>query len=116
MPKKKTTGPTLERRPADETPRERGDLETTASTQSTAGTATADQRFRILQALARGPKTSYELRHIGCYQASTRIFELRRAGHDITAKRVTVIDAEGYSHARVALYELIAAPAGKAVT
>lgn len=71
------------------------------------------QRLRILEALKSGPKTSYYLRGIGCYQCPTRILELRRRGHEIETARVNVLDAEGYFHPRVALYTLVKPRAGK---
>ncbi|ARP85778.1 helix-turn-helix domain-containing protein [Bordetella genomosp. 9] len=67
-------------------------------------TATEAQRERILSALATGPKTSYDLRRIGCYQCAARVLELRRLGYDIRTDLVTIIDGDGYSHSRVALY------------
>jgi hypothetical protein len=66
-----------------------------------------EQRAVILQALQRGPKTSYDLRRLGSYQCPTRIFELRNLGHSIETARVTVVDRDGFSHARVALYTLL---------
>jgi len=76
-------------------------------------TATKAQRDRILCALKRRPHTSYELRLIGCYQAPTRIKELRDdLGHRIETTRVTVVDNEGYSHRGVALYSLKAGAGG----
>lgn len=70
---------------------------------STSGHA---QRERILEALAVGPKTSYDLRRLGCYQCPTRVLELRRMGYDIKTERVQIWDAEGYRHSGVALYTL----------
>lgn len=70
---------------------------------STSGNA---QRVRILQALCLRAHTSYELRKLGCYQAPARIIELRRQGHKISTKRVTIWDDEGFRHDGVALYTL----------
>lgn len=64
------------------------------------------QRDRILAALRCHPHTSYELRKLGCYQANTRVLELRRMGYDIRTKRVSILDDEGYRHDGVALYIL----------
>lgn len=69
-------------------------------------TATEAQRDRILEALRNGPKTSYDLRRMGCYQAPARVFELRNQGHVIHTAFVPVVDADGYRHAGVALYSL----------
>ncbi len=44
---------------------------------STSGEA---QRTRILKALVLRPHHSYELRKMRCYQANTRVFELRQQG------------------------------------
>lgn len=85
----------------DSTPRKFG-------AKSTAGEA---QRQRILEALRIKPRTSYDLRRIGCYQCPTRIKELRAKGWNISTARVTLIDAEGYLHPRCALYSLFEATA-----
>jgi len=69
-------------------------------------TATEAQRERILSALATGPKTSYDLRRIGCYQCPARVLELRRRGYDIRTDLVTIYDRDGYRHDRVALYSI----------
>jgi hypothetical protein len=74
-------------------------------------TASEDQRARILAALRRRPQTSYDLRRLGCYQAPARVKELRdRLGYVITTDRITLVDRDGYSHPRAALYTLIAEP------
>jgi hypothetical protein len=70
---------------------------------STSGEA---QRDRILKALALRPHSSYELRKMGCYQAPTRIIELRRMGFDISTQRISIWDDEGYRHDGIALYTL----------
>lgn len=78
------------------------------SERSTTGEA---QRFRIIRALRTGPKTSYDLRRLGCYQAPARIKELRdRFGYTIRTELVTLYDRDGYMHARVARYHLEAEP------
>lgn len=69
------------------------------------------QRQRILEALRAGPKTSYDLRRLGCYQAPARVKELRdRFGYVIETQRVTLIDRDGYLHPRAARYNLISEP------
>jgi hypothetical protein len=71
------------------------------------------QRQRILDALRRGPKTSYDLRRLGCYQAPARIKELRdKFGYLIETQRVTLVDRDGYLHPRAARYSLISEPIG----
>lgn len=73
------------------------------------------QRQRIVEALRRRPQTSYDLRRIGCYQAPARVKELRdRFGFEIQTSRVTLVDRDGYSHQRAALYSLVREPAGAA--
>lgn len=69
-------------------------------------TATEGQRQRILEALREGPKTSYDLRRMGAYQAPARIIELRRMGYDIETELVTLYDRDGYLHPRCARYHL----------
>lgn len=66
----------------------------------------AAQRQRILAALRTGPKTSFELRRMGVYQHSVRVFELRRAGYSINTTRVTLFDHDGFEHRGCALYSL----------
>lgn len=73
-------------------------------------TSTRAQRERILQALRAGPKTSLDLRRLGIYQHSVRIFELREAGYDIKTVYVTLVDHDGYEHRRCGRYELVAEP------
>jgi hypothetical protein len=69
------------------------------------------QRQRILEALRAGPKTSYDLRRLGCYQAPARVKELRdRFGYVIETQRVTLIDRDGYLHPRAARYSLVREP------
>lgn len=71
-------------------------------------TTAVAQRERILQALIEGPKTSYQLRSIGCYQSAARVKELRdRFHHLITTDRVTLVDRDNYTHAGCALYTLV---------
>lgn len=79
-------------------------------------TASEAQRDRIIEALRSGPKTSYDLRCLGCYQAPARIKELRdRFGYSIRTERVTLYDRDGYMHPGAARYHLEAEPAGTAL-
>lgn len=74
--------------------------------------ATRAQYKRILEALRIRPQTSYDLRRLGIYQAPARIKELRdRFSYSISTDPVVIVDRDGYRHARVALYTLIAEPA-----
>jgi hypothetical protein len=69
-------------------------------------TAAEAQRERILHALRIAPRTSYDLRRLGCYQAPARIIELRRRGFDIRTELVDLYDIDGYLHPRCARYHL----------
>jgi hypothetical protein len=72
------------------------------------------QRQRIVEALRNRPQTSYDLRRLGCYQAPARVKELRdRLGYVITTDRITLVDRDGYSHPRAALYTLVSEPSGQ---
>jgi hypothetical protein len=69
------------------------------------------QREIIMAALRAGPKTTDQLRALGCFQAPTRIFELRGQGHLIETELVTAWAADGRPHPRMALYTLTEGPA-----
>lgn len=74
-------------------------------------TATEAQRKRVIEALRLRPQTSYDLRRLGIYQAPARVNELRdKFGYSITTDPVVIVDRDGYHHARVALYTLVAEP------
>lgn len=60
----------------------------------------------ILKALRTGPKTTDQLRALGCFQAPTRVFELREQGFSIDTDLVTAWAADGLPHPRMALYTL----------
>lgn len=77
---------------------------------ATSSSATGEQYKRILEALRTRGQTSYDLRRLGIYQAPARIKELRDKGYAITTDPVVIVDADGFRHARVALYSLIAEP------
>ena len=86
----------------------------TASKFSEKSTASDAQRLRILVALRSGPKTSYDLRRLGCYQAPARVKELRdRFGYSIRTDRVTLYDRDGFAHPWAALYTLVSEPDGE---
>jgi hypothetical protein len=68
---------------------------------------TEAQRQRIIEALQRRPHSTEDLRCMGIFQAATRIKELRdRFGYAITTTLITLVDREGYTHPRAALYSL----------
>lgn len=74
-------------------------------------TSVEAQRERIIAALRECPRTSYDLRRMGIYQAPARIKELRdRYGFDISTERVTLYDRDGFPHLNAARYSLVAEP------
>ena len=74
-------------------------------------TATEAQRARIVAMLRTGEKSTFDFRRAGIMQSSTRIFELRARGFVVpTVARRDMFDAEGYRHARVAVYALASEP------
>ncbi|MEJ8855806.1 helix-turn-helix domain-containing protein [Variovorax robiniae] len=75
--------------------------------------AEAQQR-RIIVALRLGPKTTDDLRALGCYQVSARIWGLRAKGFNIATDLFDGYAADGYSHSRMARYTLIGEPEGGA--
>jgi len=76
-------------------------------------TATEAQQRRILAALRNGPKTTDDLRALGCYQTSARIWGLRAKGFNIVTDLFDGYAADGYSHARMARYTLLEEPDGQ---
>lgn len=72
----------------------------------TRGTATETQEARLLAALRLGPKTTDDLRKLGLYQASARVWGLRQRGFVIETDLFDGYSADGYSHARMARYTL----------
>lgn len=81
------------------------DISSDYAGKSTAGDA---QRDRIIKALLSGPKTSHDLRCLGCYQAPARVKELRdRFGYVIVTERVSLYDSYGYRHCNAARYRLV---------
>lgn len=71
-------------------------------------TATAEQLKRLLKALREGRKNTYELRKVGVSHPSGRVRNLLQRGCVIETERITALDSDGFSHAGVARYELIA--------
>lgn len=74
---------------------------------SNLSTSTKAQQDRALQAMRRGPKTTDELRALGIYQVSARIFGLRALGYSIRTDLFDGYAADGMHHARLARYTLI---------
>lgn len=78
-------------------------------------TATEQQRARILEALRSRPQSTEDLRRLGIYQAPARVKELRDLfGYSIETHRVTLVDRDGFTHSRAALYCLRGEPEGVA--
>ena len=75
-------------------------------------TATAAQEMRIVEGLRISPKTTDDLRRLGVYQVSARIWGLRAKGYNIETVLFDGYAADGYSHARMARYTLLAEPEG----
>lgn len=69
-------------------------------------TETEAQEMRIVAALRSGPKTTDDLRKLGIYQTSARIFGLRTRGYVIDTDLFDGYSADGYAHARMARYTL----------
>lgn len=73
---------------------------------SNLSTSTKAQQDRALQAMRLGPKTTDELRALGIYQVSARIFGLRALGYSIRTDLFDGYAADGMHHARLARYTL----------
>lgn len=88
-------------------------LKTGQSAGESKSTATAAQERRIVDGLRTSPKSTDMLRALGCYQVSARIHGLRRRGYIIETTLFDGFGADGYSHARMALYTLVSEPSGQ---
>ncbi|GEM_PF-1073229 len=78
----------------------------------------SDQNEILLQALRSGPMTALEiLDTLGIARASARVYDLRRAGHDVRSEMITVHNRRG-EPCRVAAYSLAVQTAAtpKAIT
>ena len=69
-------------------------------------TSTEAQERKVLDALHKRPHTTDELRALGVFAPAARIFHLRRKGHKIVTKSVTVKSVAGFGHKGMALYSL----------
>lgn len=74
-------------------------------------TATEAQIARLATLLQLGPRHTHELRALGISHPAARIMDLQKRGWNIISERIPTIDSDGFPHARVALYTLIAATA-----
>jgi hypothetical protein len=84
------------------------------STTAGQSTSTHDQQQRILEALRRGPQTTDDLRELGIYQTSARIFGLRKQGHEIIMSRFSGMGRDGFYHRRMGKYTLVREASAKA--
>lgn len=79
------------------------------ATSEHSATTAIGQRMLILDALRSGPKTTDDLRRMGAYSSTSRIAELRKAGHAIATLLVPTYDRDGHPR-RLALYQLEGEP------
>lgn len=75
-------------------------------------TDTEAQEQKILAALRAGPKTTDQLRSLGAYQASARIWSLRAQGFNIITDLFDGYAADGMHHSRMGRYTLVSEPEG----
>lgn len=75
-------------------------------------TATAAQEMRIIEALRLSSKTTDDLRRLGVYQVSARIWGLRAKGYNIETTLFDGYAADGLHHFKMARYTLLAEPEG----
>lgn len=75
-------------------------------------TSTEAQRERLIDMLRIGLKNTMELRRGGVMMPAARVKELKdKYGYCIpTVDRVTITDEWGFTHPRVAIYELVSEP------
>lgn len=73
-------------------------------------TDTEAQRQKILTALRSGPKTTDQLRALGVYQVSARIWGLRASGYNIVTDLFDGYAADGLRHSRLGRYTLVSEP------
>lgn len=73
-------------------------------------TETEAQEQRAVLAMRLGPKTTDDLRKLGLYQVSARIWSLRQKGYEIETDLFTGYAADGMKHTRMARYKLISEP------
>ena len=70
-------------------------------------TSASSQRVRLLERLQRGPVDTITARtELNVLHPAARVQELREAGHHIVTHRSRLEDAQGHSHAGVAVYYL----------
>lgn len=75
-------------------------------------TATWAQLIRTVNALRTSAKTTYQLRGLGISHPAGRVRELNGLGFIITKALISTVDADGYTHCRVALYSMVHEPEG----
>jgi hypothetical protein len=75
-------------------------------------TATEAQERRIIEALRERPQTTDDLRALGIFQVSARVFGLRAKGYSIHTILFDGLAADGFRHTRMARYALMSEPNG----
>ena len=79
-------------------------VEAILKSKSTERQAQVNKLFALLKIR---PHHTYELRRLGISHPAGRVQDLEVEGHHISSSRVTVVDENGFSHVRVALYSLV---------
>lgn len=80
---------------------------TDSSREKITDTSAANQRARLLERLQIGPIDTVTARaELNVLHPAARVQELREAGHHIVTHRSRLEDAQGHSHAGVAVYYL----------
>ena len=74
------------------------------------GTSTEAQIQRLIELLRNGPRDTHFLRRMGISHPAGRVQDLLKRGYEVTSSRITTVDSDGYSHSRVALYDLVSEP------
>ena len=79
-------------------------VEAILNSKSTERQAQVNKLFALLKLR---PHHTYELRRLGISHPAGRVQDLEADGHHISSSRVTVVDENGFSHVRVALYSVV---------
>ena len=72
---------------------------------------TKAQIVRLVEMLRGHPCHTFELRQRGICHPAGRVKDLAMLGYEVSSSRINTVDADGYTHAGVALYGLISEPA-----
>lgn len=77
-------------------------------------TSTEVQIQKLIARLRLRPHHTHELRSCGISHPSGRVQDLLKRGYEIETARITSVDSDSFVHRNVALYTLVAEPAGSA--